>query len=75
MTMDFSYQLCVCVSTNYLTMDLPLPLKKSMVVKQFQMHSYAICSLLEVLLTTVDVHGRTHRHFLFILSNSLFDSI
>ena len=55
----FPINFCVCaVSTNYLTMDLPLPLKKSMVVKQFQMHSYAICSLLEVLLTTMDVHGR-----------------
>ena len=28
-----------------------------MVVKQFQIHSYAICSILEVLLTTVDIHS------------------
>ena len=29
-----------------------------MVIKQFQIHSYAICSLLEILLAFVEVHGQ-----------------
>ena len=41
--------LCVCVSTNYLTMDYPLPLWKSMIGTFFLHHAYEIFYRLAVL--------------------------